>query len=123
MSAATYNKRENPRPSQPDLVIRELTIHLHKYVHGHSFKDRAPRAVKTIRQAAQKMMRTQDVRLDENLNKAVWKQGVRNVPRRIRVRFSRRRNEDDKAKEKYYTLATLVPVASFKGLQTEVVEE
>lgn len=111
------------RPSQPDIITRETTIHIHKYIHGHSFKTRAPRAIKTIRQFAVKMMRTSDVRLDPKLNKAVWKQGIKNVPHRIRVRFARKRNEDEEAKEKFYTLASLVDVPSFKGLQTEVVEE
>merc|ERR1719444_598729 len=39
-------------------------------------------------------MLTKDVRIDTKLNKAIWSQGVRNVPKRIRVRFSRKRNED-----------------------------
>merc|ERR1740115_495552 len=39
-------------------------------------------------------MQTRDVRIDTKLNKAIWAQGVRNVPTRIRVRFSRKRNEE-----------------------------
>ena len=41
-----------------------------------------------------------DVRIDTSLNKFVFSQGVKNVPTRIRVRLSRRRNEDEDAKEK-----------------------
>jgi ribosomal protein L31E len=41
-----------------------------------------------------------DVRVDTNLNKFVWSTGVKNVPTRVRVRLSRRRNEDEDAKEK-----------------------
>lgn len=41
-----------------------------------------------------------DVRVDTSLNKFVWSQGVKNVPTRIRVRLSRKRNEDEDAKEK-----------------------
>merc|ERR1719247_1233091 len=37
-------------------------------------------------------MSTQDVRIDTKLNKFVWSTGVRNVPRRVRVRMSRKRN-------------------------------
>merc|ERR550537_2005349 len=68
-------------------------------------------------------MSTKDVRIDTKLNKAVWAQGVRNVPKRIRVRMSRKRNEDEDAKEKMFTLVQHVPVESFKGLQTENVKE
>merc|ERR1719215_19949 len=66
-------------------------------------------------------MLTKDVRIDTKLNKAIWSQGVRNVPKRIRVRFSRKRNEDEDAKEKMFTLVQHVPVESFKDLQTEIV--
>merc|ERR1719215_1846363 len=68
-------------------------------------------------------MLTKDVRIDTKLNKAIWSQGVRNVPKRIRVRFSRKRNEDEDAKEKMFTLVQHVPVESFKDLQTEIVRE
>merc|ERR1719469_970579 len=57
-------------------------------------------------------MLTKDVRIDTKLNRAIWSQGVRNVPKRIRVRFSRKRNEDEDAKEKMFTLCQHVPVES-----------
>merc|ERR1719408_763167 len=68
-------------------------------------------------------MSTKDVRVDTKLNKAIWAQGVRNVPGRIRVRMSRKRNEDEDATEKMFTLVQHVPVESFKGLQTENVKD
>lgn len=34
------------------------------------------------------------------LNKHIWSQGIRNVPKRIRVRLERRRDEDEEATEK-----------------------
>lgn len=46
----------------------------------------------------------------------------RNPPFRIRVRLSRRRNDDEDSVNKLYTLVTYVPVESFKELQTENVE-
>jgi len=61
-------------------------------------------------------MGTPDVRIDTKLNKAVWAKGIRNVPFRIRVKLSRRRNEDEESIHKLYTLVTHVPVASFKGI-------
>ncbi|KAJ1547426.1 60S ribosomal protein L31 [Cladochytrium tenue] len=106
-----------------EVVTREYTIHLHKYVIGRSFKTRAPHAVKVIRSFAQKAMSTTDVRLDPALNKEVWNLGIKSVPHRIRVRLARKRNDDENAKEKLYTVVSYVKVPSFKGLQTQVVDE
>lgn len=63
-------------------------------------------------------MGTTDVRIEASLNKAVWRKGVRNVPARVRVLLARKRNEDEEAKEKLYTLVSAIDVATFKGLQT-----
>ena len=63
-------------------------------------------------------MGTKDVRLDPTLNKAVWATGVKNVPTRLRLRLSRKRNDAEDAKEKLYTYVEYIPVTSFKGLQT-----
>ena len=67
--------------------------------------------------------RLQDVRVDSAVNKYIWSRGVRNVPYRVRVKLSRRRNEDDDAKNKMYTLVTLEDVKSFKSLVTQKVTE
>ena len=106
---------------KPDLVTRDYTIHLSKRVHKIQFKKRAPRAVKEIRKFATQVMGTSDVRIDSALNKFIWKQGIKTVPTRVRVRLSRKRNDDEDADEKLYTLAQLVEVSDFKGLQTETV--
>jgi len=63
---------------------------LGKYVHGRSFKKRAPWAVKSIVTFAQKHMGTKDVRIDPKLNQKVWVQGIKNPPCRIRVKFERK---------------------------------
>merc|ERR1711918_264015 len=106
-----------------DIVTRDYTIHMNKRLHGTTFKNRAPRAVREIKKFAQSVMKTKDVRVDTSLNKHVWSQGVRSVAKRIRVRLSRKRNEDEDASEKFYTLVTHVPVESFKNLQTETPAE
>lgn len=81
-------------------------------------------------------MGTSDVRLDPKLNQALWSQGIKSVPHRIRVRLEReffsvgtvgggglltgiervlgKRNDEEDAKEKLYTYATHVPVTSYK---------
>jgi len=68
-------------------------------------------------------MGTEDVRLDVGLNKAVWDNGIRNVPRRLRVRLHRKRNEDEESEHKLYTLVTFVPIADFRGLNAKAIEE
>ena len=81
-----------------EVVTREYTINLHKKLHSIKFKSKAPRAVQEIRKFAKKMMGTSDVRLDVKLNKLVWSNGIKNVPNRVRVLISRRRNDDEDAK-------------------------
>jgi large subunit ribosomal protein L31e len=110
------------RAAKPDLVTRDYTIHLAKYTHKITFKKKAPRAIKEIKKFAAKSMGTKDVRIDSKLNKFIWSRGVRNTPNRVRVRLSRKRNEDEDADEQLYTLAQLVEVSTFKGLQTENVD-
>merc|ERR1712100_91470 len=109
-----------------DVVTREYTINLGKATHGVTFKKRAPRAVKAIKTFAQKMMKTSDVRVDVKLNKAVWSKGIRNVPKRIRVQISRRRNDNEDADEEMYSYVTVVDdvlKGDFKGLGTKVITE
>ncbi|XP_063988890.1 large ribosomal subunit protein eL31 [Diachasmimorpha longicaudata] len=105
-----------------EVVTREYTVNLHKRLHGVGFKKRAPRAIKEIRKFAEKQMGTPDVRIDTRLNKQLWSKGIRNVPFRVRVRLSRRRNDDEDSANKLYTLVTYIPVVSFKNLQTENVD-
>lgn len=67
----------------------------------------------------------QDVRVDTKLNKFLWSQGIKSVPGRVRVRLARKRNDDEEATEKLYTLCMHVPVErhQYKGLQTQTVDE
>merc|ERR1711890_71122 len=114
------SKRKSVRQ---ECVTREYTINLHKRLHSSTFKKRAPRAIRAIRKFATEMMGTQDVRVHPQLNKAVWGKGVKNVPHRIRVRCERRRNDDEDAKEKLYTIVTHLPVdttAPKKGFRNQI---
>ena len=87
--ARAPNQTGKTRSALQDVVTREYTIHLHKRVHGRSFKKRAPHAVKSVVEFAQKAMGTSDVRLDPKLNQAIWAQGIKSVPHRIRVKLER----------------------------------
>ncbi|KAF8821316.1 ribosomal protein RPL31, partial [Cardiosporidium cionae] len=63
-----------------------------------------------------------DVRIDTMLNKIIWSEGIRNVPRRLRVRIARKANVDELSTEKMFTLVQYVSVDSFKGLKTNVID-
>merc|ERR1712005_24822 len=118
-----YIMSKKAKSVRADCVTREYTINLHKRLHSNTFKKRAPRAVRAIRKFATVMMGTEDVRVHPQLNKAVWGKGVKNVPHRIRVRCERRRNDDEDAKEKLYTIATHLPVdttAPKKGFRNQI---
>ncbi|KAF8474226.1 ribosomal protein L31e [Kalaharituber pfeilii] len=114
---------QKKRSAISDVVAREYTIHLHKRVFGLSFKKRAPRAIKEIKAFAHKEMGTEDVRLDPQLNKEVWRSGVKGVPYRLRIRISRKRNDEEGAKHKLYSYVQAVNVKNPKGLHTILVEE
>ena len=92
-------------------------------MHGVTFKKRAPKAVKEIKKFAYLHMKTNDVRLDPKLNQEIWKRGVQGVPYRMRIRISRKRNEEEDAKDKLYSFVEPVTVATTKGLQTVVLED
>jgi ribosomal protein L31E len=87
----TIRLQGKTRSALQDVVTREYTIHLHKYVHGRSFKKRAPTAVKSVVAFAKKEMGTSDVRIDPKLNQALWARGIKSVPHRIRVKLERER--------------------------------
>ncbi|KAI8329733.1 ribosomal protein L31e-domain-containing protein [Chlamydoabsidia padenii] len=117
------DQKTNKRSTLADVVTREYTIHMHKRVFGRALRKRSPHAVKAVKEFAQKAMGTSDVRIDPALNKALWARGVKHTDHRIRVRIARKRNDDEDAKEKLYSYVTYVPVASFKGLETSVVDD
>lgn len=62
------------------------------------------------------------MRVDPQLNKKVWESGIKTVPHRMRLRLSRKRNDEEGAAEKLYTYVEAVNVKDVKGLQTVVVE-
>ncbi|KAK2962684.1 putative 60S ribosomal protein L31 [Blattamonas nauphoetae] len=101
----------------------EMTINLHKACHELQFKKKAPRAIKTIKKFAKQFTRTRDVRLDPEVNLYVWKKGIRNPPRRIRVRFERKLSEDEEAKDKYYVAVSYIKTDNFHNLRPRRIEQ
>merc|ERR1711977_329162 len=92
---------------------------LGKRVYKMQYKKKDPRAIKEIKKFAAEAMKTKDVRVDVKLNQHVWSQGIKNVPKRVRVRLWRKKDEDDESGSKWYTLVQLLNVESFAGLLTE----
>ncbi|XP_072670080.1 large ribosomal subunit protein eL31-like [Canis lupus baileyi] len=116
-------EKKKGRSAINQVVTREYTINIHKRIHGVGFKKRAPRALKEIQKFAMKEMGISDVRIDTRLNKAVWANGIRNVPKHIHMQLSRKRKEDEDSPSKLYMLVTYVPVTTFKNLRTVNVDE
>lgn len=98
----------------------DTTINIHKLAHRETFKKKAPRAVKAIKTFVTKMMKTADVRIDPKLNQFVWGQGIRNLPHKVRVRISRKRNEEEgNTKGDFYSLVQHVHIEEFTNRLTE----
>merc|ERR1712189_96946 len=62
--AKKSDKKSAAKSPLNEVVTREYTINLHKRIHGMQFKKRAPRAIREIRNFAEQMMGTPDVRID-----------------------------------------------------------
>ncbi len=50
---------------------------------------RAKRAVNMIREFAIRHMKSEEVKIDEELNEIIWSRGIRSPPRKIRVIISK----------------------------------
>ena len=86
-------------------LTRTIKVNLHKQLHDVQFKKKAPCAVKAIKELVRKNMLTKDVRIDPDLNKEIWRNGVRNLPTRVEIIMDRKKNEDEEDRqEKMYTL-------------------
>jgi large subunit ribosomal protein L31e len=52
-------------------------------------KKRVPRAVRMIKEFMLRHMKAKEVKLDEDLNEFLWRRGIENPPRRVRVRATK----------------------------------
>ena len=67
---------------------RVYTIPLGKVLLSQS-QHRAVRAINMIREFARKHMKTQEIKIDEEVAHLIWSRGVRSPPRKIRVRLTK----------------------------------
>jgi large subunit ribosomal protein L31e len=73
-------------------------------------------------------MNTQVVKLDADLNKYLWSQGIRNPPKKLRLVLERKpletgEEEPEQGKQQYYTLIKYKLVPSFANLRHTRVTE
>lgn len=109
---------------KPDSLSMEVTIHLSKLLKKKTFHKRAPLAIKRIKSFVGKLMKTKDNRIDASLNTFIWHKGVKNVPGRVRLHIQRKTDTRENNKKKHlYTVISNVPVATFKGLTTQTLNE
>jgi large subunit ribosomal protein L31e len=92
--------------SRPNLteISREMTINVAKSTFKIQPKKKAPRCVREIRRMVAKVFKTEDVRIDTKLNKLIWSRGIQRLPRRIRVRVSRKLDTNSEKGNTYYSL-------------------
>ena len=69
-------------------VERVYTINLGKVLLSANNR-RATRAINMIREFARHHMKTQEVKIDEELSHQIWARGIKHPPRKVRVRMSK----------------------------------
>jgi len=67
---------------------RVYTINLGKVLLSANTR-RSTRAINMIREFARHHMKTENVKIDEDLAHEIWKRGIRHPPRKIRVRMTK----------------------------------
>merc|ERR1712046_453796 len=92
------------KKSQPKSKVKAnsatQTVHLHPVLKSVVFKKKSTRAIRHIKALGQKHFYLNDARVDTKLNKHIWQRGTCNPPRRIRVKFEKKTNDNEDAKEK-----------------------
>merc|ERR1719499_3028324 len=68
-------------------------------------------------------MGTEKVKLEAGLNKAVWAKGIRNIPRRIRVRISRQLDDEEDRQDDYISVVSHVDIPENERMSTRVVTD
>lgn len=101
-----------------DNKVVVVTVNLWRLVKGCSQKRWADCAVRNLKRHIQKQFNTkEDVKIDIQLNKAIWSRGKKHLPTKVRVEITKRASLKDSSKTEFFLKHVLVP--SFKGLQAE----
>jgi large subunit ribosomal protein L31e len=75
-----------------ELLERIYTINLGKVLLSPN-NQRAKRAINMIREFASKHMKSEKIKIEEEISHLVWARGIRHPPRKIRVKITK--DEDD----------------------------
>merc|ERR1711907_459263 len=112
MGAVHCERRATPNDNQDGEVRRGCGAGVHDQLAQEAawnhFQEACQEGDQGDPHLCQKEMKTSDVRLDVKLNRAVWANGVKNVPRRLRIQIQRRKNDDEDASEEMYSIVTAV---------------
>ena len=79
-------------PKDEESLTRVYTINLGKAWLTPQYK-RTDRVVNMIREFAEKHMKSDEVKLDQDLNRQIWSRGKTNPPRKLRVKMVRDEDE------------------------------
>ena len=71
-----------------ELLERVYTINLGKVLLSPN-NQRAKRAISMIREFASRHMKSENVKIEEDVSHLVWKRGIRHPPRKIRVKITK----------------------------------
>lgn len=78
---------------------------------------RAKRAINMIKEFAEHHMKTEQIKIDQELSQQVWKRGIRSPPRKIRVRMSK--TEDGYVMVSPYEEESVKPKAEEKAKKSD----
>ena len=71
-----------------ELLERIYTINLGKVLLSPT-NQRAKRAINMIREFASKHMKSENIKIEEEISHLVWARGIRSPPRKIRVKMTK----------------------------------
>ncbi|KRH91784.1 60S ribosomal protein L31 [Pseudoloma neurophilia] len=108
-----------------DFKTIDLTINIRKITQGDSWRWKTKQAIKRIKQHLLKYYKLTksdaDVSLAPELNKHIFSRGMKNPPKKIRVRVEPSTSRKD-ANRRVFRVSQII-VGGFKGLSTECVVE
>src|SRR6266487_5347244 len=67
-------------------LIRIYTINLGKAWDTPQYR-RSDRVINIIKEFAEKHMKSEEIKVDQDLNRQIWKRGKTNPPRKVRVKM------------------------------------
>jgi len=113
------NEKQSKVKREMSPLTRVVTFNVHRALKGYHGKQKAPRAIRELKKMAFKEMGTPKVLVKSTLNIALWQKGIRHVPHKMRIKITRKYDEDEKNSGEMISELEFVPVETFKGLTTQ----